>query len=208
MPTDQEMLTALYPNVGKAVAKGQDPQNLAQIYEGGGLQQPMIDPVEMLAGAAGMRIAKGGAAAAEKLGTRAAEFLDPEDPLGSTNYLLKNFSYKKMPLVTREGHAALERAAATSSKAAEKLASFEKNMHRQNNLSMAYSVFDDVDTLVPKQAKYFRSQLKDLTVRLHEGLAKSAAESGGQTKVPTDVVKDMQSLLGEYRDALVEAGHR
>lgn len=194
------------PDIDKAASSRLSPDQLARLYEGGGLQQPFIDPVDLLAAAGTSALLKPGAAA---IGSRAAEFLNPEDALGSTNYLLKNFSFKKMPLVTREGHAALEEAAKTSASAAKKLAAFEKNMHRQNNISMAYSVFDDVDTLLPKKtAAYFKDQLKSLNTRLQAGLTKSATESGGQTKVPTDVVSDLRDLLVEYRDSLVAAGHK
>ena len=44
----------------------------------------------------------------------------------------------------------------------EVLKNYERNMHRGNNIHKAFALFDDVDDLLPADAKYFREKIHDI----------------------------------------------
>jgi hypothetical protein len=212
MPTDQDMLSSMYqpPEVGAGVASGATPEMLAQAYEGGGLQKPLLDPIDIFSGfAANKLVRSAGMGVAKEVADRATEYIDPADPLGSVNHVLQRFGFNKVPMRTVAEHKALEEAALTSPKAAQQLTEFEMNMHRLSNYGKATAVFEEVDTALPDKAPYYRQQLAKITQKLSDSGALGGGGMTGErtaTPMPTSIVKDMKRLLESYKKDLVRAG--
>ena len=219
---DQDMLASMYvpPEIGAGVASGATPEMLAQAYEGGGLQaNPVIDPTDLLIGMGtrgvmrGMKALSGGASALERAALtkaatkteRVAEFVDPSDPLGTTRRFLKHYDWEpkgKIPTVAERLSGTLDPKTAEA---------YAKSMRRMNNLSATVASFEDVETVLPKQAPYYRQKLKEILGKGLEGsgysgLTKEEQMTQAAKPIPASVVKEMRSLLQEYEKDLVAAG--
>ncbi|KKU52166.1 MAG: hypothetical protein A3F26_02520 [Candidatus Ryanbacteria bacterium RIFCSPHIGHO2_12_FULL_47_12b] len=150
----------------------------------------------------------------EKPKYRKTERFEPDDPFGSLNHLLEDYDWEESRYILSEDQRErLERAIAANkpeeSPVFEKvLENYEGNVLRPNIIHQIFALFDDIEQLLPDDAQYFREKLRGIDDRI-KGRFQSMATDGEQTKdagvhvpVPYDVVKDLRTLLLEYRDEL------
>jgi len=77
----------------------------------------------------------------------------------------------------------------------------------------AFALSDDVEKLLPADAKYFREKIHDINDRIMKRLHsrkthdEKSEDAGAHIPMPHGVVEDLRSLLEEYQKKLSARGH-
>lgn len=135
--------------------------------------------------------------------------LDPMRPVDTIKYLLHGMNWEAP---TGKYLERVERPLNPTQAELKKIAKYESSMYRKSNIGKGTFAFEEVEKFVPGKAPYYRKELAEIDKLQRpagpKGLFAGEKASDPSVPMPREAVDRLKSLLEEYHQDLIDAGHK